>query len=231
VDAIDAASTVAAIILAICSSTQEAVRVSAVSAVRRHGVTTKKVERAVSRLLPFLSVLEPPASCPVCSSIADTLASQVVHLKARDTPLLLASRAPIEKLLAYRERMGWPIAWVSSGGSDFNRDLGLLSTKTGAETVLGRRDPPVVDQMADATGTDVAGYVWEGPGLSAYALQDQRCSPDPGHHHPRPRAGDGLLRAARPHATRAPSGRRTRALAPPSRRVRGELSIRDTSEA
>src|SRR4051794_10812114 len=47
------------------------------------------------------------AGCPVCSSIADTLAPQVPHLNARDTTLRLASRAPLEKLLAYRERMGW----------------------------------------------------------------------------------------------------------------------------
>ena len=66
------------------------------------------------------------AGCPVCSSIADTLDPQVVHLKAKDTTLLLTSRAPLEKLLAYRERMGWGIYWVSSGGSDFNRDLGFL---------------------------------------------------------------------------------------------------------
>ena len=58
------------------------------------------------------------AGCPVCSSIADTLDPQVVHLRARDTTLLLASRAPLEKLLAYRERMGWGIDWVSSGGGD-----------------------------------------------------------------------------------------------------------------
>ena len=70
-----------------------------------------------------------PAGCPVCSSIADTLDPQVAHLKARDTTLLLASRAPLEKLLAYRERMGWGIDWVSSGGSDFNRDLGFLYTR------------------------------------------------------------------------------------------------------
>src|SRR2546421_13099568 len=69
------------------------------------------------------------AGCPVCSSITDTLDPQVVHLKARDTTLLLASRAPLEKLLAYRERMGWGIDWVSSGGSDFNRDLGFLHTE------------------------------------------------------------------------------------------------------
>src|SRR6266508_5393777 len=83
-----------------------------------------------SQLLVYHFMFGPPytAGCPVCSSIADTLAPQVVHLKARDTTLLLASRAPIEKLLAYRERMGWDIDWVSSGGSDFNRDLGFLWT-------------------------------------------------------------------------------------------------------
>src|ERR1043165_5757593 len=84
-----------------------------------------------SQLLVYHFMFGPPytAGCPVCSSIADTLAPQAVHLKARDTTLLLASRAPIDKLLAYRERMGWPIAWVSSEGSDFNRDLGFLSTE------------------------------------------------------------------------------------------------------
>src|SRR5918996_4302084 len=83
-----------------------------------------------SQLLIYHFMFGPPyeAGCPVCSSIADTLDPQVAHLKARDATLLLASRAPLEKLLAYRERMGWRIDWVSSGGSDFNRDLGFLST-------------------------------------------------------------------------------------------------------
>jgi len=112
------------------------------------------------------------AGCPVCSSIADTLAPQGVHLKARDTTLLLASRAPLEKLLAYRERMGWPIDWISSGGTDFNRDLGFLYTEEDLKPFLEGEIPAVVEQMADATGTDVAGYVSERPGLSAYALED-----------------------------------------------------------
>jgi predicted dithiol-disulfide oxidoreductase (DUF899 family) len=112
------------------------------------------------------------AGCPVCSSIADTLAPQAVHLKARDTTLLLASRAPLEKLLAYRERMGWPIEWVSSGGSEFNRDLGFVSTTEELRPFLDGEIPPVVDQMAEATGTDVAGYVAERPGLSAYVRSD-----------------------------------------------------------
>jgi predicted dithiol-disulfide oxidoreductase (DUF899 family) len=110
------------------------------------------------------------AGCTVCSSIADTLAPQVVHLKARDTTLLLASRAPLEKLRAYRRRMGWNIDWVSSGGSDFNRDLGFLHTEDELKPFLEGDIPPTVKQMAEASGTDVAGYVAEGPGLSVYAF-------------------------------------------------------------
>ena len=127
-----------------------------------------------SQLLVYHFMFGPPytAGCPVCSSIADTLAPQVVHLKARDTTLLLASRAPIEKLLAYRKRMGWGIDWVSSGGSDFNRDLGFLHTEEELKPFLEGEIYPTVKQMAEACGTDVAGYVAEGPGLSAYALED-----------------------------------------------------------
>lgn len=112
------------------------------------------------------------AGCPVCSSIADTLDAQVAHLKAKDTNLLLASRAPIEKLLAYRERMGWGIDWVSSGASDFNRDLGFLSTRDELKPFLEGEIPPIVEQNARMCGTDAGGYVSEGPGLSVYALSE-----------------------------------------------------------
>jgi predicted dithiol-disulfide oxidoreductase (DUF899 family) len=127
-----------------------------------------------SQLLVYHFMFGPPytAGCPVCSSITDTLAPQVPHLAARDTTLLLASRARLERLLAYRERMGWNIDWVSSGGSDFNRDLGFLSTEDELRPFLEGEIHPTVTQMADASGTDVAGYVAEGPGLSAYALED-----------------------------------------------------------
>jgi predicted dithiol-disulfide oxidoreductase (DUF899 family) len=112
------------------------------------------------------------AGCPVCSSIADTLAPQVPHLKARDTTLLLGSRAPVAKLLAYRKRMGWGIDWVSSGGSDFNRDLGFLHTEEELKPFLEGEIPPTVAQFAEMCGTSVVGYVAEGPGMSAYALED-----------------------------------------------------------
>jgi predicted dithiol-disulfide oxidoreductase (DUF899 family) len=127
-----------------------------------------------SQLLVYHFMFGPPyeAGCPVCSSIADTLDPQVVHLKARDTTLLLASRAPLEKLLAFRERMGWGIDWVSSDGSDFNRDLGFLHTEEELKPFLERDIPATVEQNARMCGTDVAGYVSERPGLSVYALSD-----------------------------------------------------------
>jgi len=112
------------------------------------------------------------AGCPACSSIADTLAPQVPHLKARDTTLLLASRAPLEKLLAYRKRMGWAIDWVSSGGCDFNRDLGFLSTAEELKPFLEGDIPVTVELYARMCGTDPGGYVAEGPGISVYTLSD-----------------------------------------------------------
>jgi predicted dithiol-disulfide oxidoreductase (DUF899 family) len=112
------------------------------------------------------------AGCPVCSSITDTLAGQAAHLKAKDTTLLLASRAPLEKLLAYRQRMGWGIDWVSSLGSDFNRDLGFQYTEEELRPFLDGPIPLTVEQNAEMCGTDALGYVTEGPGLSVYALSD-----------------------------------------------------------
>ncbi|MGW1746635.1 DUF899 domain-containing protein [Streptomyces sp. NPDC002092] len=127
-----------------------------------------------SQLLVYHFMFGPPyqAGCPVCSSIADTLSPNAVHLKARDVTLLCSSRAPLDKLLAYRERMGWTFDWVSSGGSDFHRDLGFVYSAEELKPFLEGGYPATVRQMAQACGTDVAGYVTEGPGLSAYALAD-----------------------------------------------------------
>ncbi len=112
------------------------------------------------------------AGCTVCSSIADSIDPNVVHLAARDVTMMLVSRAPIEKLQAYRKRMGWGIEWVSAGGSEFNRDLGFTHTEEELQPFLEGDIPPTVKRMAEASGTDVAGYVAEGPGLSAYAIED-----------------------------------------------------------
>ena len=112
------------------------------------------------------------AGCTVCSSIADNIDPNVAHLKARDVTMMLVSRAPLEKLQAYKKRMGWSIDWASTAGSDFNRDLGFTNTEEELKPFLEGEIPPVVQEMAERSGTDPAGYVAEGPGLSAYTLSD-----------------------------------------------------------
>jgi predicted dithiol-disulfide oxidoreductase (DUF899 family) len=110
--------------------------------------------------------------CPVCSSIADSIAPNAAHLKARDTTPIFSSRAPVADLLAYRDRMGWDIDWVSAE-TDFHRDLGFFSTEEELRPWLDSGNvPPTVDQNAEMCGTDALGYVAEGPGLSVYALDD-----------------------------------------------------------
>jgi predicted dithiol-disulfide oxidoreductase (DUF899 family) len=112
------------------------------------------------------------AGCTVCSSIADTIDANVAHLAARDVTMMLVSRAPLDKLQAYKQRMGWNIDWASTVGSDFNRELGFMNTEEELKPFLEGEIPPAVQQMAERSGTDVAGYVAEGPGLSAYKLSD-----------------------------------------------------------
>lgn len=63
------------------------------------------------------------AGCPGCSWVIDAM-SHPAHLHARDTSFVLVSRAPLEKLMAYRDRMGWDLPWYSSFGTDFNEDMG-----------------------------------------------------------------------------------------------------------
>lgn len=112
------------------------------------------------------------AGCTVCSSITDNLDPNAAHLKAHDTKLMLVSRAPLEKLQAYKKRMGWNLDWASTAGSDFNRDLGFTSTEEELKPFLDGEIPPVVTQMAERSGTTPGGYVTEAPGLSVYTLDD-----------------------------------------------------------
>jgi predicted dithiol-disulfide oxidoreductase (DUF899 family) len=127
-----------------------------------------------SQLMIYHFMFGPPydAGCPVCASIADTLDPQVQHLKARDTTLMLVSRAPLEKLLAFKERMGWGIEWASSVGDDFNRGIGFLRSAEELRPFLEGEIPVTVEQNARLCGTDAKGYVTEGPGMSVYALSD-----------------------------------------------------------
>jgi predicted dithiol-disulfide oxidoreductase (DUF899 family) len=115
------------------------------------------------------------AGCPVNSSIADTFDSLIPHLKARDVTLIAVSGAPIEKLQAYRERMGWKFTWASSYESDFNTDVGFSSsleqTREAIAPILDQL-PPVAFRNAKAAGTDIYGYLTELFGFTVFSLED-----------------------------------------------------------
>jgi predicted dithiol-disulfide oxidoreductase (DUF899 family) len=116
------------------------------------------------------------AGCPTCSSMADTIDGALPHLHARDVTMLYVSQAPLEKLQAYKRRMGWDMPWVSSSGSDFNFDLGFSSseeqTRGAIAPMLEAGMPPIVAHNASSTGTDLVGYLTELFGFSAFVLDD-----------------------------------------------------------
>ncbi|MBO0825283.1 MAG: DUF899 domain-containing protein [Actinobacteria bacterium] len=125
------------------------------------------------------------AGCPSCSAIADGFNGSVVHLANHDVTLSAVSRAPIAKIQAYKKRMGWTFPWASSFGSDFNFDLGVAHTKEEWESGAARYNfgpqdlRPAADQKSSwdewsesIVGTDWRTYRTEGPGMSAFALQD-----------------------------------------------------------
>jgi predicted dithiol-disulfide oxidoreductase (DUF899 family) len=131
-----------------------------------------------SQLLVYHFMFGPSyqAGCPTCSSMADTVDGALTHLHARDVTMLYVSQAPLEKLQAYKQRMGWNMPWVSSAISDFNFDQGYSrteeQTREAIAPMLEAGPPPTVDHNAKSSGTDVTGYLTEGPGFSAFVLDD-----------------------------------------------------------
>ena len=139
-----------------------------------------------SQLLVYHFMFGPDytAGCPSCSSIADGFNGFVVHLANHDVTLSAVSRAPLAKLQAYKQRMGWTFPWASSLDTDFNADFNVRFTEQqqregGIEYNYRRErawqlhggDGPV-GQIAAMTGTDAATYTRERPGMSAFALED-----------------------------------------------------------
>jgi predicted dithiol-disulfide oxidoreductase (DUF899 family) len=115
------------------------------------------------------------AGCPINSSIADSVNGLIPHLNGRDATMLFVSQAPLEKLRAYKRRMGWGFPWASSANSEFNHDLGYSISEEQARAWVAQNLgslPPIVDRNAGASGTDVVGYLTESPGFSAFALED-----------------------------------------------------------
>ena len=153
------------------------------------------------------------AGCPVNSSIADSIDGVVPHLRARDVTMILVSQAPFTKLRAYQRRMGWTIPWASSSPGDFNFDHGFSQTAEQSRDAVERialpgqnldgAFPPVVAQNARAAGTDIAGYLTESPGFSAFA----RDGDDIYHTYSTTWRGLEFVMTYYPILDRAPKGR------------------------
>src|SRR5881409_2015446 len=111
-----------------------------------------------SQLLVYHFMFGPSyeAGCPTCSSMADTVDGALPHLHARDVTMTYVSQAPLEKLQAYRRRMGWNMPWVSSTDSDFNFDLGYSrteeQTREAIAPMLEAGPPPIVEHNANSSG-------------------------------------------------------------------------------
>ena len=123
------------------------------------------------------------AGCPSCSAIADGFDGIHVHLANHDVTLTAVSRAPLDKLVAFRRRMGWSFPWASSATSDFNFDFNVSFSeeqeRQGTAEYNFRPVPqmdwgsiPVVAGFAAQSGTGAAQYVRERPGMSAFIRED-----------------------------------------------------------
>ena len=142
--------------------------------------------RGRSQLLVYHFMFGPDytAGCPACSAIADGFNGFAVHLANHDVTLSAVSQAPLTKLQAYKQRMGWTFPWASSLGSDFNFDFNVSITeeqqREGGVEYNYRREEPVAEFAQESgavifaamSGTDAATYTRERPGMSAFALED-----------------------------------------------------------
>src|SRR5262249_14555298 len=139
--------------------------------------------RGRSQLLVYHFMFGPDytAGCPSCSMIADGFNGFALHLANHDVMLWAVSRAPLARLQAYRQRMGWTFPWGSSAPSDFNRDFNVWFSVEEQRTGIDynyRREPAFVARPGQEgghsamCGTDPATYLRERPGMSAFVRED-----------------------------------------------------------
>jgi predicted dithiol-disulfide oxidoreductase (DUF899 family) len=153
--------------------------------------TLKGLFQGRSQLLVYHFMFGPDykAGCPSCSMIADGFNGFTVHLANHDVMLWAVSRAPLAKLQAYKQRLGWTFPWASSHGSDFNSDFNVWFTeeqqRKGTVEYNYRREPALESRagqegggegpgakFAAMCGTDVATFIRDRPGMSAFVIED-----------------------------------------------------------
>jgi predicted dithiol-disulfide oxidoreductase (DUF899 family) len=143
--------------------------------------------RGRSQLLIYHFMFGPDytAGCPSCSALADGFDGFAVHLANHDVMLMAVSRAPLAKLQAYKQRMGWTFPWASSSGGDFNFDFNVSFTEEqqrtgdidynferGGHAMDATPAPQPVVEFAAMSGTDPATYSRDRPGMSAFVIED-----------------------------------------------------------
>ena len=136
------------------------------------------------------------AGCDGCSMFVDQI-GHLAHLNARDTSFALVSRAPIDKIVGYKARMGWRIPWVSSFNSDFNVDFGV-GPETPREDVyqdgetfglsVFLRDGDDVSRtyFTTARGIEALGSVWTFLDLTPLGRQEDWEDSSPGYPRTKP---------------------------------------------
>ncbi len=133
-----------------------------------------------SQLLAYNIMFGPAHSrgaCPGCTSLGDELDGTLVHLNHRDVTLICFSRAPIDRLLAYKKRMGWQFPYVSTYGMDFPFDFGLAmteqQTQQNPEVKAMIDDPPEdLQEWSEQIGAELSDGLREGPGWIACAREN-----------------------------------------------------------
>ncbi len=145
--------------------------------------------RGRSQLLVYHFMFGPDysAGCPSCSAIADGFNGFAIHLANHDVMLSAVSLAPLAKLQAFKQRMGWTFPWASAQGGDFNFDFNVSITeqqqRAGGIEYNYARSSHALDAKPEAAGagpvafatmagTDTAGFMRQRPGMSAFTQED-----------------------------------------------------------
>jgi predicted dithiol-disulfide oxidoreductase (DUF899 family) len=116
-------------------------------------------------------------ACPGCSNLADGLEGSRIHLSHRDVTLMCFSRAPIDRLTAYKARMGWKFPYVSTYETDFPWDFGLALTEEQAQQIPEVKemidDPPEwLQEWSKQVGAELKDGLREGPSWIAFAREN-----------------------------------------------------------
>jgi predicted dithiol-disulfide oxidoreductase (DUF899 family) len=133
-----------------------------------------------SQLLAYNVMFGPDYSkgaCPGCTNLADGLAGSVFHMGKKDVTVLCFSRAPIDRLNAYKERMGWEFPYVSTYETDFPWDFNLALTEEQAAEIpevqeMVANPPDWLQEWSEQTGAELKDGLREAPSWIAFALED-----------------------------------------------------------